>query len=202
MNDIPYGHQYISDDDIKAVEEVMRSAYLTQGPVLEEFEKQFAEKVNAKYAVACDHGTSALHIAAQAMHVKPGDRVIVTPITFVASANCIRYCGGDVEFCDIDPDTFLMDLGKLKAKLESHPKGYYKGIVPVDFAGYPIDGEKFRKLADEYGLWIIEDACHAPGAYFTDSKGERQMIGNGQFAECTVFSFHPEIGRASCRERV
>ena len=163
MKPIPYGHQYITAEDIQAVVEALNSDWITQGPKGEEFEKNFAALVGAKYAVTCSNGTAALHISALSLGVKPGDRVIVTPLTFVASANCIRYCGGDVEFCDIDPETFLMDYDKLKAKLESHPKGYYKGIVPVDFAGYPIDGEKFRKLANEYGLWIIEDACHAEG---------------------------------------
>ena len=199
MKPIPYGHQYITAEDIQAVVEALNSDWITQGPKGEEFEKNFASLVGAKYAVTCSNGTAALHISALSLGVKPGDRVIVTPLTFVASANCVRYCGGDVEFCDIDPETFLMDYDKLKAKLESHPKGYYKGIVPVDFAGYPIDGEKFRKLADEYGLWIIEDACHAPGAYFVDSKGNKQMSGNGRFAECTVFSFHP-VKHITCGE--
>jgi len=199
MKPIPYGHQYITAEDIQAVVEALNSDWITQGPKGEEFEKNFAALVGAKYAVTCSNGTAALHISALSLGVKPGDRVIVTPLTFVASANCIRYCGGDVEFCDIDPETFLMDYDKLKAKLESHPKGYYKGIVPVDFAGYPIDGEKFRKLANEYGLWIIEDACHAPGAYFVDSEGNKQMSGNGRFAECTVFSFHP-VKHITCGE--
>jgi UDP-4-amino-4,6-dideoxy-N-acetyl-beta-L-altrosamine transaminase len=199
MKPIPYGHQYITAEDIQAVVEALNSDWITQGPKGEEFEKNFAAAVGAKYAVTCSNGTAALHISALALGVKPGDRVIVTPLTFVASANCVRYCGGDVEFCDIDPETFLIDYDKLKTKLESHPKGYYKGIVPVDFAGYPIDGEKFRKLADEYGLWIIEDACHAPGAYFVDSEGNKQMSGNGRFTECTVFSFHP-VKHITCGE--
>ena len=123
--------------------------------------------------------------------LQPGDKVIVTPMTFAASANCIRYCGGEVVFCDIDKDTYLMDIRKLEAMLKASPRGTYKGIVPVDFAGYPLDLEEFRKLADEYGLWIIEDACHAPGGYFMDSKGKKQHCGNGCFADCAVFSFHP-----------
>ena len=144
-----------------------------------------------KYAVAVNNATSGLHLAATALNVKPGDKVIVTPMTFAASANCIRYCGGEVVFCDIDKDTYLMDVRKLEAMLKAVPKGTYKGIVLVDFAGYPLDLEKFRKLADKYGLWIIEDACHAPGGYFIDSKGEEQYCGNGRFADCAVFSFHP-----------
>lgn len=188
---IPYGRQNITDEDIKAVTETLRSDYLTQGPKIKEFEEKFAKYVGAKYAVAVNNATSALHLAATALGVKPGDKVIVTPMTFAASANCIRYCGGEVKFCDIDPDTYLMDINKLREILESSPKGTYKGVVIVDFAGYPHNLEEFRKLCDEYEMWIIEDACHAPGAWFTDSKGEKQRTGNGKFADISIFSFHP-----------
>ena len=138
-----------------------------------------------------NNATAGLHLAASSLGLKPGDKVIVTPMTFAASANCIRYCGGEVVFCDIDRDTYLMDIRKLRELLAAHPKGTFKGIVPVDFAGYPHQMEEFRKLADEYGLWILEDACHAPGGYFTDSKGEKQLCGNGRYADVAVFSFHP-----------
>ena len=188
---IPYGRQHITDEDIRAVIDTLKSDYLTQGPKIREFETKFAEYVGAQYAVAVNNATSGLHLAATALNVKPGDKVIVTPMTFAASANCIRYCGGEVVFCDIDKDTYLMDIRKLEAMLKASPRGTYKGIVPVDFAGYPLDLEEFRKLADEYGLWIIEDACHAPGGYFMDSKGKKQHCGNGRFADCAVFSFHP-----------
>ena len=188
---IPYGHQHITEEDIQAVVETLKSDYLTQGPKIVEFEQAFAEYVGAKYAVAVNNATAGLHLAADALGVKPGDKVIVTPMTFAASANCIRYCGGEVVFCDIEPQTYLMDFRKLQELLVSYPKGTFKGIVPVDFAGYPHRMEEFRQLADEYGLWIIEDACHAPGGYFIDSKGEKQRCGNGKFADAAVFSFHP-----------
>lgn len=188
---IPYGRQCITDEDIEAVIETLKSDYLTQGPKINEFETAFAEYVGAKYAVAVNNATSGLHLSATALNVQQGDKVIVTPMTFAASANCIRYCGGEVVFCDIDKDTYLMDIEKLKLMLQSSPKGTYKGIIPVDFAGYPVDMEAFRILADEYGLWIIEDACHAPGGYFIDSRGQRQYCGNGRFADVSVFSFHP-----------
>lgn len=188
---IPYGHQHITEEDIQAVVETLKSDYLTQGPKIVEFEQAFAEYVGAKYAVAVNNATAGLHLAADALGVKPGDKVIVTPMTFAASANCVRYCGGEVVFCDIDPQTYLMDFRKLRELLASYPKETFKGIVPVDFAGYPHRMEEFRQLADEYGLWIIEDACHAPGGYFIDSKGERQRCGNGKFADAAVFSFHP-----------
>lgn len=188
---IPYGRQSINDDDIKAVVETLKSDYLTQGPKIKEFEEKFAAYVDAKYAVAFNNATSALHTAAKALDVKPGDKVIVTPMTFAASANCIRYCGGDVKFCDIDPETYLMDINKLKEILKASPKGTYKGVVVVDFAGYPHNLEEFRDLCDGYGMWLLEDACHAPGAWFTDSKGNKQKSGNGQFADISIFSFHP-----------
>lgn len=191
MKAIPYGHQHITDEDIQAVIETLKSDYLTQGPKIIEFEQAFARYVGAKYAVAVSNATAGLHLAATALQVRSGDKVIVTPITFAASANCIRYCNGMVVFCDIDPDTYLMDIKKLRRLLETNPPGTFKGIVPVDFAGYPHQMEEFRQLADEYGLWILEDACHAPGGYFIDSNGEKQFCGNGKFADVTVFSFHP-----------
>ena len=191
MKAIPYGHQHITDEDIQAVIETLKSDYLTQGPKIIEFEQAFARYVGAKYAVALSNATAGLHLAATALQVRSGDKVIVTPITFAASANCIRYCNGMVVFCDIDPDTYLMDIKKLRRLLETNPPSTFKGIVPVDFAGYPHQMEEFRQLADEYGLWILEDACHAPGGYFIDSNGEKQFCGNGKFADVTVFSFHP-----------
>ena len=191
MKAIPYGHQHITDEDIQAVIETLKSDYLTQGPKIIEFEQAFARYVGAKYAVAVSNATAGLHLAATALQVRSGDKVIVTPITFAASANCVRYCNGMVVFCDIDPDTYLMDIKKLRRLLETNPPSTFKGIVPVDFAGYPHQMEEFRQLADEYGLWILEDACHAPGGYFIDSNGEKQFCGNGKFADVTVFSFHP-----------
>ena len=188
---IPYGRQHITDEDIQAVVETLKSDYLTQGPKIKEFEIKFAEYVGAKYAVAVNNATAGLHLSATVLGVKLGHKIIVTPMTFAASANCIRYCGGEVVFCDIDKDTYLMDIHKLKAMLKAAPKGTYKGIVPVDFAGYPLNLEAFRELADEYGLWIMEDACHAPGGYFLDSNRNKQYCGNGNFADLAVFSFHP-----------
>ncbi len=188
---IPYGRQNITEEDIRIVVETLQSDYLTQGPRIAEFEEAFAKYVGSKYAVAVANGTAALHLCALALDVKPGQKVITTPITFAASANCVRYCGGEVVFSDIDPETYLLDIGKVEKLLQSSPKGSYAGIVPVDFAGRAVDLEAFRKLADEYGLWIIEDACHAPGGYFTDTKGVQQLCGNGKFAELAIFSFHP-----------
>ncbi len=191
MRAISYGRQHISQDDINAVVETLQSDFLTQGPKVKEFEDRFAEYVGAKYAIAVSNGTAALHLCTLAMNVQKGDKVITTPLTFAASANCIRYCGGEVDFVDIDSESYLMDLDKLEEKLSSVPIGTYKGIIPVDFAGYPINVERLRSIADKYKLWIIEDACHAPGGYFQDSKGDKEMCGKGTYADLHIFSFHP-----------
>jgi UDP-4-amino-4,6-dideoxy-N-acetyl-beta-L-altrosamine transaminase len=188
---IPYGHQYISEADIQAVVDVLRSDYLTCGPAIPKFERVFAEYVHVQHAVAVCNATAALHIAAMALGVKPGDNVICTPMTFASSANCIRFCGGNVKFVDIHPRTYLLDIDKLKAVLAASPKGTYKGMVLVDFAGYPHNMEEYRRLADEYGMWILEDACHAPGAYFVNSQGEKVYSGSCRYSDITVFSFHP-----------
>ncbi len=188
---IPYGRQTITDADIEAVVSVLKSDFLTQGPSIAEFETKFAAYVGAKYAVALANGTAALHLCAMALDVNKTSRVITTPITFAASANCVRYCGGEVHFADIDPATFLLDINKVRELLQKHPKGYFSGIIPVDFSGNAVNLEAFRKLADDYGCWLIEDACHAPGGYFTDSNNIEQKCGNGVFADLAIFSFHP-----------
>lgn len=191
MKKIPYGRQNITDADVQAVVEVLKSDFLTQGPHVKQFEDAFATYIGSKYAVAVSNGTAALHLSAMALDVKEGDKVITTPITFAASANCVKFCGGEVVFADIDPATYLLDVNSVRELLEKSPKGTYKGIIPVDFAGRANNLEEFRKLAEKYGLWIIEDACHAPGGYFKDSKNKIQNCGNGQFAELAIFSFHP-----------
>ncbi len=191
MKPISYGRQYISEEDIQEVVAVLRSDFLTQGPKVVEFEQEFAQYVDAKYAVAVSNGTTALHLCALAMGVESQDKVITTPLTFAASANCVRYCGGEVDFVDISPENYLMDLDKLEAKLAAVPKGSYSGIIPVDFAGYPTDMERLRSIADQYDLWIIQDCCHSPGASFMDRKGGKQKSGNGVYADLQVFSFHP-----------
>src|ERR1700754_1631527 len=158
---IPYGRQYISDEDIAEVVAALKSDFLTQGPRITEFEKAFSAYSGARYAVAVANGTAALHLSALALNASPGQKVITTPITFAASANCIKYCGGEVVFADIDPHTYLLDIEKVRKLLQASPDRTYAGIIPVDFTGRPVNMEAFRDLADEYGLWIIEDACHA-----------------------------------------
>jgi hypothetical protein len=188
---LPYGKQQITDEDIRAVIDTLKSDYLTQGPKINEFEQAFADYVGSKYAVAVANGTAALHLCTLALNVKAGARVITTPITFSASANCVHYCDGEVIFADIDPETYLLDINSVKSLLKAEPAGSYQGIIVVDFAGRPVNLEAFRALADEYNLWIIEDACHAPGGFFIDSNNRKQNCGNGIFADLAIFSFHP-----------
>lgn len=187
---IPYGRQTITQEDINAVVETLRSDFLTQGPKIAEFEEAFASYVGAKYALAVANGTAALHLAALALGVGEGSRVITTPITFVASANCILYCGGTVDFVDVNEKSALLDLDLLEAKLEAS-RHRYSGIVPVDFAGLPVDLERLRSIADRYGIWILEDACHAPGAAFRSKAGSWERCGSGAWADASIFSFHP-----------
>ena len=199
MNSIPYGRQHIDQDDIDTVVKTLSADFLTQGPKVKEFEDGFAAYVGAKYAVAVNNATSGLHLAVLALGLKKGERVITTPITFAASANCVRYVGGKVWFADIDPDSYVLCLESTRTLIESKPKGFFKGIIPVDFAGLPVDLEAFRALANKHDLWIIEDACHAPGGYFTDSKNQKQPCGNGNYADIGIFSFHP-VKHIACGE--
>jgi UDP-4-amino-4,6-dideoxy-N-acetyl-beta-L-altrosamine transaminase len=196
---IPYGRQNISEEDIQSVIDTLKSDYLTQGPKILEFEEAFAEYVGSKFAVAVANGTAALHLCALALNVQKGDKVITTPITFAASANCVKYCGGEVVFADIDPNTYLLDINKVRQLLEDAPKGTYKGIIPVDFAGRSVDMEAYKALANKHNLWIIEDSCHAPGGYFRDHDNIKQHCGNGNFADLAIFSFHP-VKHIACGE--
>lgn len=198
-NTIPYGRQHIDQDDIDAVVTTLIGDFLTQGPKVKEFEDKFAEYIGVKYAVAVNNATSGLHLAVMALGLQPGERVITTPITFAASANCIRFAEGEVWFADIDPDTYNLSFERTKELIESKPKGFFKGIIPVDFAGLPVNMEAFKTLAEKHHLWIIEDACHAPGGYFIDAKGKKQMCGNAAYADMGVFSFHP-VKHIACGE--
>lgn len=165
---IPYGRQTISEDDINAVIAVLRSQYLTQGPTVPAFEEAVAKKVGAKYGIAVNSATSALHIACLALGLGPGDQLWTSPITFVASANCGRYCGAAVDFVDIEPTTGLMSIPALKEKLqESERKGNLpKVVVPVHLCGTSCNMEAIGELADRYGFVVIEDASHAIGGHY------------------------------------
>ena len=185
---IPYGRHHISEDDIKAVEEVLKSAFLTQGDKVALFEQTIAQYVGAKYAYAVNSATSALHIACLAIGLGKGDWLWTTPITYVASANCGRYCGADVDFVDIDPKTLNMSIDALEEKLRSAKleNRLPKVVVPVHLCGEPCDMKQIHRLSQEYGFKIIEDASHAIGAKYQDT-----FVGSCQYSDITVFSFHP-----------
>jgi UDP-4-amino-4,6-dideoxy-N-acetyl-beta-L-altrosamine transaminase len=187
---IPYGKQSIDQDDINAVVEVLKSDFLTQGPAVTRFEEEFAKTVGSKFAVAFCNATAALHTGFKVLNRDISKKVLITPITFAASSNCVLYEKGLVEFVDIDPETFNIDLNLIEEKLKANPNSY-QGIIPVDFAGLPVDTEKLRAIADKYNLWIMEDACHAIGGGFYNSKDEFIKCGSGVYSDLTSFSFHP-----------
>ncbi len=185
---IYYGKQSIDEADIQAVEAVLRSDFLTQGPAVERFERVVANYCGAKYAVAVTNATSALHIACLAAGLGAGDMLWTSPITFVASANCGRYCGASVDFVDIDEKTYNMSVTALEDKLMRARKenDAPKVVVPVHLAGQSCDMARIKALSEEYGFTVIEDASHAVGADYLDTK-----VGSCAFSDMAVFSFHP-----------
>ncbi|MGL4771066.1 MAG: UDP-4-amino-4,6-dideoxy-N-acetyl-beta-L-altrosamine transaminase [Plesiomonas shigelloides] len=185
---IPYGRQQISQDDIDAVVAVLQSDFLTQGPQVPAFELALQQATGAQYALAVNSATSALHIACMALGLGVGDRLWTTPITFVASANCARYCGADVDFVDVDPVTYNLCPQQLEKKLKQAQQNgtLPKIVVPVHLCGYPCDMAAIYALSQEYGFHIIEDASHAIGGQY---HGE--PIGNCRYSDITIFSFHP-----------
>lgn len=185
---IPYGRQFINDDDIQAVIQTLNSDFLTQGPAVPAFEAVLASYCGAKYAVAVNSATSALHIACMALDVGPGDLVWTCAISFAASANCARYCGADVDFVDIDPNTLNICPSALAEKLRAaEAKGRLpKIVIPIDFCGRSAPMLAIRQLADQFGFKIIEDASHAIGGSYLNQK-----VGGHGLADITVFSFHP-----------
>jgi hypothetical protein len=195
MFPIPYGRQDIRPEDLQAVAEALQSDFLTQGPKIAEFERAFAAYIGAPYAVAVANGTAALHLAVLALGLQPGDLVITSPITFAASGNCALYAGATVLFAETDEvGTILPEA--IQALFEQHGSKI-KGIIPVDFAGRPADLPRIRSIANQYGAWVLEDACHAPGA-------ERQGLnkfrcGDGSLADDAIFSFHP-VKHIACGE--
>lgn len=185
---IPYGRQQIEQSDIDAVVAVLRSDWLTQGPAIEAFEQAVAQRCAAAYGVAVCNATAALHLACLAADLGPGDWLWTSPNTFVASANCARYCGAEVDFVDIDPVTWNLDVERLAVKLAQAKvlNRLPKVLVPVAFSGQSCDMAAIRRLADHYGVLIIEDASHAVGAAY-----QGRPVGCGDYADMTVFSFHP-----------
>jgi UDP-4-amino-4,6-dideoxy-N-acetyl-beta-L-altrosamine transaminase len=188
MKHIPYGRQDITDADVAAVVEVLRSDWITQGPSIEKFERAVAKYCEVKYAVAVSSGTAALHIACLAASLGDGDYLWTTPNTFVASANCGIYCGAQVDFVDIDPRTYNMSPERLAEKLSRTGANdrLPKVVVPVHFSGQSCAMQRIHELAVEYGFIVIEDASHAIGGDYKQSK-----VGSCNFSDMTVFSFHP-----------
>lgn len=185
---IPYGRQSISDADVKAVVDTLQSDFLTQGPAIPAFEEALAKYCKVPYAIAVNSATSALHMACLALDVKTGDRVWTSPISFVASANCALYCGAKVDFVDVEPDTGLMSVKALAAKLQQAAANNTlpKVLIPVHLAGHSCAMQQIAALCQPYGIRIIEDASHAIGGSYQQNK-----IGSCQFSDITVFSFHP-----------
>jgi perosamine synthetase len=177
---LPYGRQSIGEDDVQAVAEVLRSDWLTTGPKVGEFEEAFADRVGAKYAVSFSSGTAALHGAAFAAGLKPGDEAVTTPMTFAATANCVLYQGATPVFADVSADTLNLEPEQVAARMTERTRA----VIPVDYAGHPTDLDAILKLAAAHGMVVIEDASHALGAEY---RGRR----TGSVADLTVFSFHP-----------
>lgn len=182
---IYYGHQHITEDDIAAVQAVLASDFLTQGPAVEHFERTVADYCGAAHAVAVSNATAALHIACQAAGLGEGDLLWTSPITFVASANCARYCGADVDFVDIDDATYNMNVDALEEKLRTAEK-LPKIVVPVHLAGQSCAMQRIWELSRAYGFTVIEDASHAVGGTYQDER-----VGSCAYSDMTVFSFHP-----------
>jgi len=177
---LPYGHQWVDKADIETVVQVLRSAWLTTGPKITEFEKTFAKFVGARYAIAVSNGTAALHAAMYAIGIKPGDEVIVPAMTFAATANCVVFQGGSPVFVDVDAETLLIDPDQVKVKITPRTRA----VIAVDYTGQPCDYDVLREIADRHGLTLVADACHALGATY---KGRPV----GSLADLNVFSFHP-----------
>jgi len=182
MRYIPYGRQSLDEADINSVIKALRSDWITQGPKIQEFEKDICRYTGAKYAVVVSSGTAALHIAGLAAGIGEGDEAITSPITFVASANSILYCGGKPVFADIQEDTINIDPCEVEKRITKKTRA----IIPVDFAGHPVEAKQIKEIANKYNLFIIEDASHALGAEYRSNK-----VGSCKFSDMTVFSFHP-----------
>ena len=185
---IPYARQWITEEDIRAVVQTLGSPFLTTGPDIQTFEQSLCELTGAQHAVVCSNGTAALHLACLSLGVSERDHGLTSPISFLASANCMEYCGGKTDFIDIDPSTLCMDPEKLEEYCLTHPSP--KLVIPVDFAGAPADLPAIKTLADRFGFYIIEDAAHAIGSTYT-FQGRAYTCGSCSHSDLAIFSFHP-----------
>ena len=188
---LPYGRHCIDDDDIAAVEAVLRGPYLTTGPAATAFERALADAVNAPGAVVCSSGTAALHLAAMSIGLGPGNTAVVPAITFLATANAVRLTGAEVVFADVDPDTGLMGADHMEAALEAAGDLRVRAVFPVHFAGQPAPMEEIADLAQTHGLAIVEDACHALGSSYEARSGASARVGQAEHGGLAAFSFHP-----------
>ena len=188
---IQYGEHDITEDDIDCVEKVLRSRFLTQGPYIEKFEERFKKLISrSKYAIATSNATSGLHLACLGIGIKRGDIVLVPTLTFVATPNSARYCGAEIVFVDIDPETLNLCTDSLETHLRNY-KSRVRAIISVNFGGLVVNTEKLAKLANQFGVPIIEDCCHAPGGYFMNSRNQKVHAGECKYSKISVFSFHP-----------
>ncbi len=187
---LPYGRQHVTENDIAAVRDVLKSDWLTQGPNIITFEKKLAELTGAKFAVVCSSGTAALHLAMLALGLGHGDEIVTSPVTFLASANCARYVGAEVRFADVNAATGLISIKALEQVLHSDKKKKIKVIVPVHLGGQPAAMGEIQELAEAHGAMVVDDACHALGARYR-YRGREYRIGGSPHAVITAFSFHP-----------
>lgn len=189
---IPYGRHAVDQDDIKAVEAVLRGDWLTCGSVVEAFEQGLCQTVKSPYAISCSNGTTALHLALLALGIGSGDAVVVPAITFLASANAVRFVGADVIFADVDPDTGLMTAHTLQEAIRNYShNSKIKAVINVHLNGQCEDLEAIYQVAQEHGLFVVEDGAHAVGTRYVNQKGEKFPVGSNQYADLTTFSFHP-----------
>jgi len=195
---LPYGRHSIGSDDIEAVSRVLRSDFLTTGPAVADFENQFSNLTGAEHAIACANGTAALHLAALALKLGPGDHVVVPTITFLATANAARYVGAEVIFADVDADTGLMGAKELSAALNTNRNKNIRAVFPVHLAGRPADPAGIAAISRDAGIAVVEDACHALGTRY-QSTGDCFSIGGCHHADMATFSFHP-VKTIACGE--
>jgi dTDP-4-amino-4,6-dideoxygalactose transaminase len=193
---ISYGHQSISEEDIEAVAKVLRSPFLTTGPVAAEFESSLCELTGAKYAIVCSNGTTALHLACLALGISKDDLGITSPITFLASANCVEFCGGHTDFVDIDPETLCLSPEMLEDYCRN--VAVPKVVIPVDFAGVPADLPAIHALSKKYGFSTIEDAAHSIGSSY-EWNDRKISCGSCVHSDLAIFSFHP-VKTITCGE--
>ncbi len=188
---LPYARQSVDEEDIAAVVRVLHSDFLTTGPEVPAFEAAFAEYVGAPHAIACSSGTAALHLACLALGLEPGDQVIVPTISFVATANCARYCGADVIFCDVDPDSGLATAETVREAIARADRCRLKAVFVVHMTGAAVDLARISSVTKDAGVALIEDACHSLGTRYDIEPGRHGIVGDCALSDFAVFSFHP-----------